>query len=250
MKIFLRFLGFCLLALLGVVALGGALFGYFVYSPDPALPTLSGTLTKGTMEAGGLKRTYQTYVLQGLPNGAPLVLVMHGSGENGAQIRIGTGYGFERLADEHRFAVVYPDSHTFDWNDCSKVGDFSVNGHEVDDVVFLNALADKLITDINLDQSRVFATGVSAGGFMSIRLALEAPSRFGAVAAVAANVPAPENFKCTPQGQGTSVMDMKKNNEGKTTGSGLAMLHPQTGWRANAMLPKLTQCCSFNYRSP
>ena len=208
MKIFLRFLGFCLLALLGLVALGGALFGYFVYSPDPALPTLSGTLTKGTLEAGGLKRTYLTYLPQGLPKGAPLVLVMHGSGENGAQIRIGTGYGFERLADEHRFAVVYPDSYTFDWNDCSKVGDFSVNGHEVDDVGFLNALADKLITDLNVDQGRVFATGVSAGGFMSIRLALESPSRFRAVAAVAANVPAPENFKCTPQGQGTSVMIM------------------------------------------
>ena len=208
MKIFLRFLGFCLLALLGLVALGGALFGYFVYSPDPALPTLSGTLTKGTLEAGGLTRTYLTYLPQGLPKGAPLVLVMHGSGENGAQIRIGTGYGFERLADEHRFAVVYPDSYTFDWNDCSSVGDFSVNGHEVDDVGFLNALTDRLVTDLSSDQGRVFATGVSAGGFMSIRLALESPSRFRAVAAVAANVPTPKNFKCAPQGQGTSVMIM------------------------------------------
>ena len=56
MKRVLRFLGFFLLSLLGLVALGGALFGYFVYSPDPALPILSGTLTKGTIEAGGLKR--------------------------------------------------------------------------------------------------------------------------------------------------------------------------------------------------
>ena len=73
---------------------------------------------------------------------------------------------------------------------------------------FLNALVDKLVTEINVDHGRVFATGVSAGGFMSIRLALESPSRFRAVAAVAANVPTPENFKCAPQGQGTSVMIM------------------------------------------
>jgi poly(3-hydroxybutyrate) depolymerase len=33
---------------------------------------------------------------------------MHGSGEGVAQIRIGTGYGFERLADEHGFAIAYP----------------------------------------------------------------------------------------------------------------------------------------------
>jgi polyhydroxybutyrate depolymerase len=39
---------------------------------------------------------------------------------------------------------------------------------------------------------------------MAFRLALEAPSRFRAVAAVAANVPSSGNFKCTPSDQGTS----------------------------------------------
>lgn len=204
----LRVLRFCLVSLIIVVAVVGALLGYFVYSPDPPLPQLSGALTKGTMNVGGLPRTYRTYVPQGLAKGAPLVVVMHGSGENGAQIRIGTGYGFERLADERGFVVVYPDAYTFDWNDCSRVGDFSVNGTLVDDVGFLDALVDRLITDVGVDRGRVFATGVSAGGFMSMRLALEAPSRFRAVAAVAANLPMPDNFKCKPGGQGTSVMIM------------------------------------------
>ena len=213
MKKFLRFLRLGLLILLGFIALLGTLFGYFIYSPDPVPPQLSGTLTKGAIEVGGLRRTYLTYVPRGLPKGAPLVLVMHGSGEHAAQIRIGTGYGFERLADEHGFAVVYPNSYSFDWNDCSKVGDFRVNGLEVDDVGFLNTMVDKLVTEISVDGGRVFATGVSAGGFMSIRLALEAPSRYRAVAAVAANVPTTENFKCKPQGQGTSVMIMNGTND-------------------------------------
>jgi polyhydroxybutyrate depolymerase len=213
MKKVLRFLRFCLWSLLALVALGGALIGYFVYSPDPEIPTLTGTLTKGAIEVGGLKRTYTTYTPRALPKGAPLVLVMHGSGENGAQIRIGTGYGFERLADEHGFAVVYPDAYTFDWNDCSSVGDFSVNGIEVDDVRFLDTLVDQLIKEIGVDRGRVFATGVSAGGSMSIRLALEAPSRYRAVAAVAANVPSPENFKCKPVARGTSVMIMNGTDD-------------------------------------
>jgi polyhydroxybutyrate depolymerase len=55
--------------------LGGALFGYFVYSPAPEVPRLSGTLTKGTIEVGGLKRTYRTYVPRGLAKAAPLVVV-------------------------------------------------------------------------------------------------------------------------------------------------------------------------------
>ncbi len=209
MKRVLRYLLICLLSLLGLIAFAGALFGYFIYTPDPELPQLSGTLIKGGVEVGGLKRTYLTYIPRRLPRGAPLVLVMHGSGEGAAEIRTGTGYGFERLADEHGFAVVYPNSYTFDWNDCSKVGDFSVNGVDVNDVAFLNTMVDKLVTEVGVDRGRVLATGVSSGGFMSLRLALEAPSRYRAVAAVSANVPTLENFKCTPAAESsTSVMIM------------------------------------------
>jgi polyhydroxybutyrate depolymerase len=199
---------FGLLALVAIVATCAALLAYFVYSPTPKVPNLSGLLTKGSIEVGGLKRSYRVYVPRGLPKHSPLVVVMHGSGEDGATIRKETGYRFEQLSDEHGFVVVYPDSYSFDWDDCSVVGDFVANGRDVDDVGFLIALTDKLIAENALDRNRVFATGVSAGGFMSIRLALEAPSRFRAVAPVSANVPAPDNFKCHPIGQGTSVLFM------------------------------------------
>jgi cell division septal protein FtsQ len=55
-----RVLRFFLWGLIVVVALGGGLFGYFVYSPSPEVPRLSGKLTEGTTEVGGLKRTYLT----------------------------------------------------------------------------------------------------------------------------------------------------------------------------------------------
>jgi polyhydroxybutyrate depolymerase len=109
-----RVLRFIFRGLIGVVALVsvlGALLGYFGYLPTPEAPRLSGTLTRGTITVGGLKRTYRTYVPRGRAKGAPLVVVMHGAGENGALIRIETGYGFERLADEHSFAVVYPNAY-------------------------------------------------------------------------------------------------------------------------------------------
>jgi polyhydroxybutyrate depolymerase len=206
MKKVLRVLRFCLLSLLVIVGLGGALFGYFAYSAAPEIPPLSGTLAKGSIDTGGLRRTYTTYVPRGLPKGSPLVVVMHGSGENAARIRIETGYGFDRLADKHGFAVVYPNAHAHggDWNACGTVGDASAEGPGIDDVGFLIGVVDKLATEIGIDRGRMFAVGSSRGGFMAFRLALEGPSRFRAVAAVSANVHTPDNFKCKPTQRGTS----------------------------------------------
>ena len=208
MKKFMRILAYLAAGLLGTIVVALALFGYFLYVPEAVAPQLSGVLAKGSMQVGGLKRAYLTYIPKNLAQGAPLVMVMHGSGEGAQQIRAGTGYGFERLADQHGFAVAYPESYTFDWNDCSSIGEYSVKGAPVDDVGFLGALADKLAAEYGVERSRVFASGVSAGGSMAMRLALEAPARYRAIAAVAANVPRPENFKCTPAGRGASVMIM------------------------------------------
>ena len=193
-----------------MVGLGGALVGYSVYSYSsaPEVPQLSGTLTKATIDVGGLTRTYRTYVPHGLAKGAPLVVVMHGSGENGAQMRIETGYGFDRIADTHGFAVVYPNAYDGDWETCSIVGRLSTKGPTIDDVGFLTRLVDKLIRELGVDPARVFAAGSSRGGSMATRLALEAPSRFRAVAAASSNVPTPENFRCKPAGWSASIMIM------------------------------------------
>jgi polyhydroxybutyrate depolymerase len=199
-----RVLRYFLRGVLILAALSVGLFSYFVYAPGPEVPRLSGKLIEGTIESGGLRRTYLTFVPRGLPKGAPLVVAMHGSGSGSAQMRRATGYGFERLADRRGFAVVYPEGFEGHWNACNIVGDFSANRLDVDDVGFLTTLVDKLAEEIDIDPARVFATGISRGGQMAYRLALEAPSRFRAVAAVAASVPATENFKCKPAGRGTS----------------------------------------------
>jgi polyhydroxybutyrate depolymerase len=214
MKRVLRFLLRGFLGLLALLAVLASVFAYFLYTPDPELPQLSGSLAKGEIDVAGVKRGYRTYVPRDLPKGAPLVLVMHGSGEGPGRIRVGTGYAFERLADQHGFALVYPKSFASDWNDCSRIGDKELNGVRGDDVGYLAALVDKLVAELSLDPARVFATGVSNGGSMAMRLALEQPSRYKAVAAVVANVPAPENFQCQPAAQKTtSVMIMNGSED-------------------------------------
>jgi polyhydroxybutyrate depolymerase len=201
-----RFLLRSLLAFLGVLAVLAALVGYFIYTPAPERPPLSGTLSEGTMEVAGQIRRYRAYVPRDLPKGAPLVLVMHGSGEGPLAVREGTGYGFERLADQHGFAVVYPKSFGFDWNDCSSISNTAVDGVRADDAGFLDALVDKLVGEWGVDPGRVFAAGISNGGSMAMRLALENPTRYRAVAAALANVPAPQEFQCQPAAQTPSIM--------------------------------------------
>lgn len=204
-----RLLRFVLYLLASLLLLAVAVIGlgvYLLYTPEPEPASLSGILAKGSIEAGGVPRTYQAYLPKDLPKGAPLVFVLHGAGENGREIRTETGYAFERLADRQGFAVVYPDGFEGWWNSCVSVDDSEANRRDIDDVGFLAALSDKLVEEAGINPDRIFAVGVSNGGDMAIRLAMEAPSRYRAVAPVAANIPAPENFKCrAPLPGGTSV---------------------------------------------
>lgn len=214
MRRFLAVLRLGLWSGLVLIAVAIALFGYFVYTPTPAVPRLSGALTKGSIEVGGVRRSYMTYVPQGLPHGAPLVVVLHGSGGNGAWIRAETGYAFDRLADAHGFAIAYPHAHDGYWDVCSIVGAIETDSRGVDDVGFLTGLVEKLIADLGVDPRRVFAVGSSRGGSMALRLALEAPTHFRAVAAVSASVPTPVNFKCRTPVHGTSsVMIMNGTHD-------------------------------------
>ena len=87
---------------------------------------------------------------------------------------------------------------------CSRVGAVATRARGIDDVGFLTGVVDKLIAELGVDPGRVFAVGSSRGGSMALRLALEAPARFRAVAAVSASMPTPGNFKCKSPAQGTS----------------------------------------------
>ena len=200
----LRFVLRLLMGGIALIAILAVLAGYFLYTPNPELPPLSGAVTAGSIVIDGRTRTYQDYVPKGLSPGAPLILAMHGSGENGTALRFEMGYSFERLADERGFAVVYPNGQNGHWNTCEIDKDASQPG--IDDVRFLTALADKFIGEIGSDRNRVFGVGLSEGGYMAIRLALEAPSHFRAVAPVAANLSLPENFQCRPVTQGGTSM--------------------------------------------
>jgi polyhydroxybutyrate depolymerase len=192
-----------------MAALGAGVLVYLLWTPATPPPHLSGVLTRGAIEFAGLRRTYSLYTPANFEPHAPLIIALHGSDGSGGRLRIETGYGFERLADQYGFAVAYPNAVEGNWNACNRTGDFTANRLNIDDVGFLTALLDRLAAKLSLDRARVFAVGVSRGGQMAYRLALEAPERLSGAAAVAASIPRPENFKCRPARQATpSVLIM------------------------------------------
>lgn len=186
-----------ILVLAAVVAIG-ALWAWGLRTPDYPLPALAGEYLAGELESGGLVRRYGWYRPPGLAAPAPVVLILHGSAATGDRMRSATGRAFDALADREGFIAVYPDGVEGHWNDCRRVGDYAAKTLAVDDTAFLEAVVDHIGRQVPVDHGRVFAFGLSNGGQMALRLALEAPDFVAGVTAVAASVPAAGNQGCAP----------------------------------------------------
>lgn len=65
-----------------------------------------------------------------------------------------------------------------------------------DDIAFFNQMLDQLETKVSVDASRVYAAGLSEGGFMSLRLGCALGDRIAAIAAVGAAMP--KTMICLP----------------------------------------------------
>ena len=131
----------------------------------------------------GIQRNYILYIpeLYDGSSDVPLVLNFHGFGSNANQQMF---YGdFRDIADTEGFLLVHPEGTTFIGNQFWNVG-FPGLSSTVDDVGFTEALIDELATLYAIDLDRVYATGMSNGGFMSFLLACQLSEKIAAVASV------------------------------------------------------------------
>ncbi|HXQ63389.1 MAG TPA: PHB depolymerase family esterase [Steroidobacteraceae bacterium] len=136
----------------------------------------------------GRERTYRLYVPPRLAAPAPLLVVLHGGGGGGAGMEVLTARGFNRRADESGALVVYPDGVGHTWNDGRHDVWTQAVAENVDDVGFLKALVTALAARYPLDRARVFVTGMSNGGMMTLKLACEARDVFSGFVAVASSL--------------------------------------------------------------
>lgn len=136
----------------------------------------------GTMMHDGIARTYKLYVpaIYSGNTAVPLLFNFHGYTSNSNEQMF---YGdFRNIADTANFLVVHPQG-TLDANNTTH---FNVGwgGSSVDDVGFTEALLDSLSAAYSIDQNRIYAVGMSNGGFMSFRLACELSNKIAAVGSV------------------------------------------------------------------
>jgi polyhydroxybutyrate depolymerase len=193
---------------LGVLVLAiAAAWGYWFYTPSiKPVPALDGALLEGKLVVGGMKRDFRYFRPAKVVASPPLVFVFHPSMGDGREARRATYYEFDRLAARHGFIVVYPNGHQQHWNDCRAAATYAANKQNVDDVAFVAAMIDFFVAQQNANPDRVYVTGVSNGGQLVYRLALELPDRFAAFAPVAASLPDAANFDCTKSGKPVAIM--------------------------------------------
>jgi polyhydroxybutyrate depolymerase len=152
-----------LIALLGVLlALSGCSGKH--RTEEPRLP--DGT-TVHTMAFGGLDRSYRIHKPVGLAGPVPLVVMLHGAFGDGEQAE--NSYGWDQLADSGKFVVAYPDGIGHTWNAHGCCG--KAEQENIDDVGFITTMVGEISAALPIDQSRIYATGISNGGIMSYALA-------------------------------------------------------------------------------
>ena len=173
-------------------------------TPTPGIPT-TGNYTFA-LQVDELERRYIVHVPPRYDGKTPvpLVIVLHGGGTSPRTAMSETGWMTK--ADLAAFLVVFPEAMTPDpkrpsdffgnpakWNDGSTSLPPALR--DVDDVGFISALLDEMITQYSIDETRVFVSGFSNGGSMALRLGVELSDRIAAVAAVAGYLFRPKNPK-------------------------------------------------------
>lgn len=139
----------------------------------------------------------RTYTVVGDPDsleGRALVLVFHGSRQDGATHREFTGRVLDDLAHDGGAVVAYLDGHRGNWNDARAESAFPARRDQVDDVAFARALVDEFHRTHRIDRGRVIGLGFSNGGQMIFRLLHEASDLLAGGVIVSATMPVRESF--------------------------------------------------------
>lgn len=155
----------------------------------------TGTETTFTLQHDNNTREYILYIPQSYDGQTevPLVINLHGYGSSMTEQIV---YGdFRKIADTANFILAVPNglldaSNQQHWNY------YQPNGE--DDLGFLSALIDELSNNYAINSQRVYSTGMSNGGFMSIYLACELSQKITAIASVTGTMIINQTSNCNP----------------------------------------------------
>jgi poly(hydroxyalkanoate) depolymerase family esterase len=157
-----------------------AMFGLLLGAVFAITPARAASLVQvGSFGSNPGNLAMYSYRPDGLPNGRPLVVLLHGCTQNAS------GYfnnsGWRKYADQWGFALVVPQtssannsSSCFNW---FQTGDTSRGQGEAASV---RAMVGYAVANYGTDASRVYVSGLSAGGAMSAVMLATYPDVFAA----------------------------------------------------------------------
>jgi polyhydroxybutyrate depolymerase len=133
----------------------------------------------------GRERSYIIYLPSGYNNkgNLPCIFMFHGGGADAESMFSGTSFG--TIAERDKIILVSPQGISNSWNDGRTT---EANKQGVDDINFIRVLVNEVISKYPVDSKKIYATGISNGGFMCSRIGCELSDKFAAFAAVAATM--------------------------------------------------------------
>ena len=147
---------------------------------------------EGFLMVDGLLRRYILFH-PGRGTNLPVVLCLHGRGGTPENMRDGTG--LNAVAEKEGFIAVYP----------SAIEPALVWKMERG-MKFMSELIDRLETDFDIDLKRVYATGFSAGGYLSNYLGNMLCDKIAAIAPVEAGILLTWNLTKPPKGMPVCII--------------------------------------------
>ena len=134
-------------------------------------------------------RTFRLFLPSSYSDGQnlPLVFNLHGYGSNALEQEIYSG--FDGIANTANVLVCYPNGLNNSWNFTST---------NPDDIGFIDTLITIFRRQYRINLNRVYATGMSNGGFMCNALACELSNRIAAIAPVAGTSTSSMLSTCSP----------------------------------------------------
>ena len=159
------------------------------------------------MSWDGQSRRYLCIAPSNIPNDHPMPVLVYLHGLHDSIDHYSSTPFVQQFANQHGWLVVVPEALPFvasisgftldmgrTWNANMTVNVFGNQieiQNNVDDPGFLLAVIDSVRASFNIDNDSLFLTGMSMGGFMTHRMAIEHGDRFAAFAAVSGLITLP-----------------------------------------------------------
>ena len=185
----------------------------------------------------GLVRDFIVYIPESYTHesSSSILFAFHGFGGSNNQIMYSSD--FNSIAERENFIVVYPQGSSFfgfpHWN----VGGWT-NSSTTDDVSLIDFLIELISQDYNLNQDRIYATGMSNGGFFSFLLGCQMSNKFAAVASVTGSMTTETFNECNP-GRELPILQIHGTDDSIVTYNGnssigsIAIPEVLTYWSSN-----------------